>query len=585
MAFRSPAAARQHLTLQSVPTQDDNQGRLDSPSLLGSPAVSHAPTIEVDGDEWVVFSPSSVSGTTTTVTGTHALSRASDLLSIVSVRSPRVIQQGYSGGFTDLEDEVDFEEEEEEDEEEGSYDTETDSLQPFRDLGNEGPVMLPMHDGLGTFPSSSGVVSGLRSLEESLKIVAQATGGKGTSGDINARIQKWREGQRQALLDEIQKVSRRRTSLFSGSIRGGGLEEDEASMNTEGPEAEVKEFEKRTSTPTPSQSGSGGAETVATQESAREETLWRRITRRFIRDIMGIDDDLLQVIFGEALPEEGEEGEPTASFLAEGGRLGSEAEERLLNRIARELGVMVNQYTLHPVSDGRAFSAIVGRMKTRDGLSDDNDDGVKTPQPPPPPPVQLHQQDPMSIPQSRPRSQSATSTSSIPHYQFAPTLPPLQQSPHHPTLWDIEESLREEKAAKAEAAKRKEYWEQELGVRVFFSFLKSRFSSPSSPSSPTDTASTESATGIAHPLIPRARAYQRRRTVGGGGVGGGLRSGSTCASQSGVKAKTGKGSRGVGVGGGGAGSSRSRGGFYWDVASSVGSGKSSCVGAGGWGPV
>ncbi|KAG0134236.1 hypothetical protein HOY82DRAFT_577396 [Tuber indicum] len=187
----------------------------------------------------------------------------------------------------------------------------------------------------------------------------------------------------------------------------------------------------------------------------------------------------------------------------------------------------------------------------------------------------------MSIPQSRPCSQSATSTSSIPHYQFAPTLPALQQSPH-PALWDIEESLREEKAAKAEAAKRKEYWEQELGVCAFFSFLKSRFSSPSSP---TDTASTESATRITHPLIPRARAYQRRRTVGGGGVGGGLRSGSTCASQSGMRVKTGKGSRGAGGGGGGVGSSRGRGGFYWDVASSVGSGKSSCVGAGVWGPI
>ncbi|CUS14346.1 unnamed protein product, partial [Tuber aestivum] len=513
-------------------------------------------------DEWVVFSPSSAGGTTTTVTGTHALSRASDLLSVGSVRSPRVIRQGYSGGFTDLGDEVEFEEEEEE-EEEGSYETETDSLQPFRDFGNEGPVMLPMHDGLGTFPSSPGVISGLRSLEESLKIVAA---GKGTSNDINTRIQKWREDQRQALLDEIQRASRRRTSLFSGSIRGGDLgdeDEDEATMNIKGPETE----------------SSSDAETVVTHCGAHEETLWRRITRRFIRDIMGIDDDLLQVIFGEALPEEA-----TASFLAEGGRLGSEAEERLLNRIARELGVMVNQYTLHPASDGRAFSTIAGKVKSQDGLPDVNDDGDKTPQPfPPPPTQQCQQEDPTPIPQ--PRSRSTTSTSSIPHYQFATELPPpLQQSPHHPTLWGIEESLQEEKAAKVEAAKRKEYWEQELGVRVFFSFLKSRFSSSSSSSpTPANTASAESTTGITHPLIPGARVvYQCKRTVGGGG----LRSGSTCASQSGVRMMTGKrSSRSGGVGGGGSGSSMSRGRFYWDVASSVGSGRSSCVGTGAWGPV
>jgi len=575
MAFRSPATARRHLTLQSIPTHDDDQRRLDSPSLLGSPAISHAPTIEADPDEWVVFSPSSVGGTTAAVTGTHALSQASDLLSVGSVRSPRVIRRGFSGGFTDLEDEVEFEEEEEEEEE--SCDTETDSLQPFRDLGNEGPVMLPMHDGLGTFPSSSGVISGLKSLEESLRMVAEAAG-KGTSSDINVRIQKWREEQQQALLDEIQSASRRRTSLFSGSIRGGELkDEDEASMNIEGLEAEVKEVEKRTSKSAPTQSNSGAS--TATNGDAHEETLWRRITRRFIRDIMGIDDDLLQVLFGEALPEEA-----TASFLAEGGRLGSEAEERLLNRIARELGVMVNQYTPHPASDGRAFSTIAGKVESQDGLADDNDDGVKTPQRPPPA-QQYQQEEPTSIPQPRPRSQSTASTSSIPHYQFAPTLPPLQQSPHHPTLWNIEELLQEEKAAKAEAAKRKEYWEQELGVRVFFSFLKSRFYPSSSSSAPTSTASTESAAGIMHPLIPRARVvYPRRRPVGGG-VGGGLRSGSTCASQSGTKAKAGKRSRNGGVGGGGAGSSRSRGGFYWDVSSSVGSGTSSCVGAGVWGPV
>ncbi|PUU79440.1 hypothetical protein B9Z19DRAFT_1064252 [Tuber borchii] len=576
MAFRSPATTRRHLTLQSIPTHDDDQRRLDSPSLLGSPAISHAPTIEADPDEWVVFSPSSVGGTTAAVTGTHALSQASDLLSVGSARSPRVIRRGFSGSFTDLEDEVEFEEEEEEEEEE-SCDTETDSLQPFRDLGNEGPVMLPMHDGLGTFPSSSGVISGLKSFEESLRIVAKAAG-KGTSDDINARIQKWREEQQKALLDEIQSASRRRTSLFSGSIRGGELkDEDEASMNIEGLETEVKEVEKRTSTSTPTQSNSG-ASTAPTHGDTHEETLWRRITRRFIRDIMGIDDDLLQVLFGEALPEEA-----TVSFLAEGGRLGSEAEERLLNRIARELGVMVNQYTPHPASDGRAFSTIAGKVKSQDGLSDDNDDGVKTPQPPPPA-QQYQQEEPTSIPQLRPRSQSTASTSSIPHYQFAPTLPPLQQSPHHPTLWNIEELLQEEKAAKAEAAKRKEYWEQELGVQVFFSFLKSRFYSSSSPSAPASTASTESAAGIMHPLIPRARVvYPRRRPVGGG-AGGGLRSGNTCASQSGTKAKTGKRSRNGGVGGG-AGSSRSRGRFYWDVSSSVGSGTSSCVGTGVWGPI
>ncbi|KAL0634259.1 hypothetical protein Q9L58_006796 [Maublancomyces gigas] len=568
MAFRAPTNHR-HLSIQSLPHQDEDfQAEADHSPLLSS--HGHSPAVEQDADEWVVFSPSSV-GDATTVTGTNPLSRISESGSIGS--APRILRHGGNyaipGTFNDLI------EDSEEDEDEDDYldGTETDSLQPFREQDNQGPIMLPTHDGLGTFPSSSGVISGLRSLEESLRIVTMAGQSQGAE-NTDSKIRRWQIEHSQALLDEIEKVTRRRISL--ASLRGGNLGQHEKNL------LEEEAIFMGTSAEGPKSSESTLAQGYAegeTEESS--ETFWRRITRRFIRDIMGIDDQLLQVIFGEALPVE-----TPIPFLHGGSGVSKDAEERLLNRLAKELGVLANHYTCHPSGDG-AFST------HRTNLGDySDDDGSKTPQARSP---QLQQDGHTVSPPARQRSQSLdSSSSSVPQFQFAPTL--LQEEVSHAALWGIEEEhdTDEETQAKRESQFRKEYWEQELGVRVFFSFLASRFSGPATPDPPPPIASVHQH----HPLIrsncPAFHPYQSqaaKRPVSvvstklaqstatastsgsrffGAGFGFGMRNGTSYASAG--KGKT-VSSRG---------SSRNRG-FYWDVATSVGSGKSgSCIGTGVW---
>lgn len=573
MAFRAPTNHRQ-LSIQSLPLrEEDVQAGADHSPLLSS--HGHSPAVEQDADEWVVFSPSSV-GDATTVTGTNPLSRISEIGSVES--APRILRHGISYGIPGTFDDLieDDEEDEDEDEDEDDYldGTETDSLQPFRDQDNQRPILLPTHDGLGTFPSSSGVISGLRSLEESLRIVAMAGQSQGVE-DTDSKIRRWQVEHSKALLDEIEKVTRRRISL--ASLRGGNLGQQEKNL------LEEEAIFMGTNTEEPKSSGSTLAHSLTegeTEESS--DTFWRRITRRFIRDIMGIDDQLLQVIFGEALPIE----TPT-TFLHGGDKATKDAEERLLNRLARELGILANQYTCHPSGDG-AFSTHHGN---HGDYSDD--DGSKTPQARSPQP----QQDDHAVsPPARQRSQSldSSSSSSVPQFQFAPTL--LQEEASHAALWGIEEEhdTDEETQTKRDSKLRKEYWEQELGVRVFFSFLTSRFSGPAAPNPPPPVSPVHQH----HPLIrsnrPAFHPYQSqpaKRPVSvvstklgqsatttsagagrffGTGFGFGMRNGSSYASVG--KGKT-VSSRG---------SSRNRG-FYWDVATSVGSGKTgSCIGTGVW---
>ncbi|TGZ84559.1 hypothetical protein EX30DRAFT_296842, partial [Ascodesmis nigricans] len=153
---------------------------------------------------------------------------------------------------------------------------------------------------------------------------------------------------------------------------------------------------------------------------------------------------------------------------------------------------------------------------------------------------------------------SATSNSGIPQYNFTPTLAAAKEE--NPTaLWGIEE----EPDTLVDAQLRKEYWEQDLDMHLVFSFIKSRFygsSSTSAPprSTPSTANNTPAPPSVAHsfrhhhPLINK-RSYSARRR------------GSACGVQEGRISRA------------GSVSTKSKG-YYWDVATSVASGKSgSCV--------
>ncbi|MCJ1352713.1 MAG: hypothetical protein MMC33_002697 [Icmadophila ericetorum] len=235
------------------------------------------------------------------------------------------------------------------------------SYQGSRPPDQSGGSILPAHDGLGTFaPSSFPVQQHLWSFERHnphRRIAEQqrnwsvpkrldsldAENGSQMESARLERIEKWRLEQSMILLEEVEKETRRRR--LSRVIN---LEREEvaalASRDADGDGAENPNASavERPSTTTPEDSG------------VEEESFWQRITRHVIRDLIGIDDSLLSVIFGESLPSEGpaESVFDTASpRLAQ--ELPSEAnpnmespsdwEDQLLNRLAHELGILVNQ--------------------------------------------------------------------------------------------------------------------------------------------------------------------------------------------------------------------------------------------------
>ncbi|KAA8899404.1 hypothetical protein FN846DRAFT_960522 [Sphaerosporella brunnea] len=566
MAFQAPTRARQ-LTLSRL------QSYRESHSTFGSSAAG-APLLTPDTEEWVVFSPSNAGATSTILSGTN---RESDVGSIISVSSPRAAGARYDAIPGVFDEYTEEDEEGEEEEEEESLDgAETDSLQPFRE--NQDPVLfptLPTHDGLGTFSSMG--VSGFRSLEESLRIVA-ACGQAQEGNDTHSRIQKWRMEQGVALMDEIEKATRRRRRL--SLINRLSTEVDTEAKLIEAP-ITVEDGEKPLNAP--SQPVSDVAIETQEDEDNANESFLERITRSFIRDIMGIDDQLLEVLFGEALPAEAQ-----MHTISEEVQFKKDTEERILNRIAKELGELVHLYTQHP-----SGASPTQRQQLEKEDEQDSDDGVKTPQPRPNQQKQPQQPtidtttaetatDIMPSPPKPQRSSSFSSAaSSVPQFQFEPTLA-FQQDDEasHAAWWGIEEA-DDTKSARL----RREYWEQDLDVRLVFSYLKSRFCGHPGRGAPSIAASSTAATPSSssapihhqHPLINRKHTYHianRRQSISQSkpvSVSAVFSKKVSCASHDRV-AKDRRSSKA---------SSRSRG-YYWDVATSVGSGQSSCVGTGVW---
>jgi hypothetical protein len=527
-----------------------------------------------DTEEWVVFSPSAVAG-------------SSEVASILTASSPvneRHFTDFPTASDDELELEVEEEEEAEEDEEVESSCalTETDSLQPFRD-GVHAPILLPTHNGLGMFQSTTTS----RSFEESLRLAAQ-----GGPTDTHSRIQKWRLEQGSVFMDEIEKATRRRRESLSRRSTGGASqlklvksagEEEEAIIaslaNLATPEDELSQNPLATRSVRETQ---GAHETLGSvdepqtdeeleqeKEDRENETFWTRITRTFIRDIIGIDDRLLEVILGETLPNTPTQAGTSNNIPA--------PEDRILSRIAKELGELVHLYT-HPADSPPAFTAAA--VANRTDIEDGTD--AKTP-------IAAGEQTKQS---QRPSHQRTIST---------PCQTPSSGIHFLPTLPAAEFNLLEENPAGTSgthsttpSTRRQDYWEQDLDVRLVFSFLKSKFNglhrSRSSTSVNTiatantvHTASTTITAAAAavstpvhlqHPLIDRRRHPGSLRTgpvearVDSPQVTGGYFSNPGSCARS-ERTRSGR-------------ASTRRGGYYWEVASSVSGKTGSCAGVGMW---
>ena len=453
-----------------------------------------------------------------------------------------------------------------------------------------GGSILPRHDGLGTFPTSS------PPLQEQLWHFEQFNPRKRSIGvgrhrrrssvqkrldaiedhdvasieaETRERVEKWRLEQSRVLLDEIERETRRRRASVisqrakttSGSADFEHIVKDSVAKNAED--------EKTT--------GSLRAGSPAIEDS---ETFWQRITRRVIRDFIGIDDDLLSVIFGESLPAETQDGNHP-SKLGSSNSLRSENsspttagtgwEGRLLDRLSRELGIVLQQLTEHP----GAFSTLSSPFN---------------------PSTSDYAGMPITVPTSS-RSQpkpSTPTTNAAASFEFRPTLQdasvPVQSSAAdstHAALWGIEEE-----PAPTTPEDDSEYWEQTPDIKTVFRFLHNRFTSQRRPAAtnkpPLNIATTSTLDSLRraaiirqyHPLVSRAAAAWEQRH--GHARRNSLlrrRSGSSCASSMVSSARR------IGLRGGSLGSSSRN---YWDIGGSTGGGSAIGVGGGemgAWGEV
>ncbi|KAJ2902079.1 hypothetical protein MKZ38_001052 [Zalerion maritima] len=570
MAFRQPQ--RQ---LRIIPVEDD---RRPTPQ----PAPQAIPPL-VESQTRIIFSPatdaitptSSIISPTQRTVSTPGRSRFSDLGSLQSavVRSihndddSQLLSATYSEA---LEDDAELD----------SLDSHlpefraTPSQAELLPFSHSNPV-LPTHDGLGSFhldhPAASvNVQEQLYAFEkfnprrvkrrrESLELAQrELEGEEARDAEKMRRIESWRLEQSKYLLQEIEKETRRRGINITAQspVSGSQRQRSQADADSESRSTEWHD-----------QDDPAG--------QRKKDVTWTQTIKSVIRELVSIEDKILSVLFGEALPDEDDDlsSTPRASEL----NISTDAitqhdqnwQDRILARIARELGLLVHRLSDHP----GAFSTYV-RMQ-------------QMPLPYAGLPV---------IPEAAVPDQQSSSDGSVASIQFQPTIKHAMISQPIDIPSAKQTSAPASNAAQAGndeygSAFTQQEWEQELDIKMVFRYLRSRFTSRSAASSPpviSATATSASHFGLAssqdaaakaarvrlhHPLVSRSRPVERRTfkaTVPTSPIT--LRHASSCASQS-TRRSVRRGS----------GSSR----HYWDIGASVGTGSiiASTGPMGSWGDV
>lgn len=440
MAFQQPTAQR--------PNQNPTTTQ---PISIPAAVPTYTPQVS-DSQEWILFAPSAraESSTNRTVTTeTAGLSRVSDFGSLQTADKSGQVNSSVL---------------DEEAEDDAELDDLDEGLNAFSQPGlyttvsnnNVNGPILPTHDGLGSFQASSSRVleqlwqheqynvkrkhdghhhrtasSIYRHLDTIEELEAQANEEK------RLRIEMWRIEQSQALLQEVEKETRRKHKRGTGLSMSTGKIDDVLATTPK-----QDDFLRDSNT----------------VQQTDNEPFWRRITRRFIHDIIGIDDPLLSVILGESLP-----GEDTPRLSSpvlqpvdkatESDPTNSSWRDRLLQRIAKELGVFVHQLTPHP----GAFSTYTAQ--DADYTTQDADYAgmsvCSTSQPT----------------NSRLRTRHDQSLESSSGVKFTPTI---KRDLHADETWGIDEE-DDTTEANLNLRKEREYWERELDVKMVFKYLKDRF--------------------------------------------------------------------------------------------------------------
>lgn len=623
---------------QRVPRVDttsvDTQRQANAAPLSQSNDVRESQT-------WVLFSPATDAGTTTSYLSsvadeqpTPGRSRIGDLGSLNTLaRSEQAYTEPANSDALDEDDVI---------EDDAELDSLDSHLPEFRTLPSpfsqgqhafaQSTPILPAHDGLGSFRfDTQGLASEMQEQmyqferfnprrvkrrRESLELGQLELENEEAQEAVRTRrIEEWRLEQSRILLEEIQKETRRRrdstVSAFTNKLR----RTSQASTNAEAEEATLSTVGE--ATPDTSMAGTEWHDqdepNLAFGEGDADEVgLWSRITRKVIRDLMGVDDRLLCVLFGEALPEDlGLDDDddlsttPKASVLPSAEAiLRTEAESfhdstwqvRVLDRIARELGVLVSQLSAHPhpgafstfvhmqqmplpyaglpvIPEAPPAAAVASADAKLDAKNTNTNVEESTPT------MAQFQPTVRAIGQTQPMAIPGAKSTDGPAHVTAATLISADTTAPHTTFTQQE-------------------WEQDLDIKLIFRYLRNRFTSsrtatPSGPShshhpggiSAQDTAAKAARVRQHHPLVGvRARHGQTDRRTFKVTVPGSspaqlhARHASSCASQSTRRSQR-RGSVSV--------SSRHSSRHYWDIGGSIGTGSmvASTGPMGSWGEV
>lgn len=548
MAFQVPHVPRRRTSYSSP-----------RPPTLDIPPSSQAQPDD-DTAQWVLFSPTARTHTTSTErTRTIGATRLSDFGSFAATRSAT----GADEDTDALDDQLDEDGTELDSLDEGLHAFRAPSLGPTSPtrLDQGPPAMLPAHDGLGSFQASGQAVQdqlwqheqynpqrlSYAHLRHRRRSSVQRHLDTVGDGEANVererwqRIEEWRMDQSRALFQEIERETRqRRTSRVSrvSVDRSAERSVDHATQS------DVADAPRDNSPP----------EGV----SEEEESFWRRITRKVIRDLLGIDDALLSVIFGESLPLDAQidNQEDTLNMEA---ILAREPEpvyndsppwqSKVLQHIAHELGVLVNQLCEHPGAFTTYYQMTKDISAEYAGMSLNRLADSSSSQGP--------------AESSMPTAVDTTGESMLsPH--FLPTL--RDSNREHEAQWGIEDDDPKTSDLMAESTKlhqEAEYWERGLDVMMVFRYLRNRFSrrgympndsstntntnTPTPPRRAQDASRRAAIIRHHHPLVARAHSRSQTQTrrqsqfsgvTNPAGVSSPLlrphlrRPGSSCASQS-----------------------------------------------------
>ncbi|MCJ1469954.1 hypothetical protein MMC07_008599 [Pseudocyphellaria aurata] len=570
MAFCQPTAA---------PARQVSALEPPSTSTIALSSAQH--TSLQQSQEWVLFSPSHArsfpkSTSTEQTPRTAGLSRLSDFGSFNTfARSGQ-----NDGDVSEVVDDADGDDEDLDSLDEGLHAFQEPSWHQSPRYFDQSGSILPTHDGLGTFQASSGLVQEqlwhfekynprkrsttharrTSSVQRHLDAVADNDVAR-IESERMARIEKWRIEQSKFLLKSIE----------NGITGGRTSESSRRTVHDVSASGADKAIQMSLSSDTHSLDQVG---TKNGKLGIEDESLWDGITRRIIRDLLGIDEALLAVIFGESLAAEDpfsvasstQASRPVSDMR--GSIPTATWDTRLLERIARELGIFVKHLTDHP-----------GAFNTRFNPANLDYAGIPTG-----PPTSIQ-------PEPSPPPLLASTDSISP--RFKPTLEGYKSRPStsasdttHAALWGIEEEPPG--SSPSPEAQERNYWERTPDLGGIFRVLHHRFSSShQSPTSTPNIATTATPASLRraavirqhHPLVSRAAttASMRRSSRNAAVIFHHYhyrRTESSCKSLS-VR----KGGRG------GSGSSRN----YWDVGGGGGSAGGSALaaaaggGIGAWG--